>query len=276
MAQDPRKQVVFVGNCNAYDLANFFGGMASLADEFRFHPWSLHLNPTPTEEMMAILPNAHAMFIQNIAEAEAARDNFVPNGVTCHSFPSYLRRTYWPFDTLLFGKDELAAADAIKGGYVRFPDGLLGRLRTEVQDKYQRFNVYKDLAVTGAVPKNFVRLNEMEEDMFRHIDDVFQTKIGDYIIAHAKTEQTHHWIGHPAGAVYGLLMEYCMDKLGIKVELPAFEVLNAWSQMQVPVHPRIGEQLGLEWAKEDSTYFYGPTGLITWSDYVRMYINQLG
>lgn len=276
MSHAARKRVIFIGNCSAADLANFFRAMSSISDEFEFHAWELHINATPTPSLVEILPTAYAVFVLNIVEAEAARANFVPNGVPCHVFPLYLRRTYWPFDTLLFGKDELGTESAIKGGYVRFPDGLLGKLRTEVPNKFERFDVYRNLTVSGAVPKNFVRLNEIEEETYRHIDEIYQTKIGDYIISSSKNEQTHHWLGHYGGAIYGLLMEYCMAKMGIRAPLPDFTILDAWSQMQVPVHPIVGEQLGLKWATEDRLYTYGPTGPINWSDYVRMYINQLG
>ncbi len=71
-------------------------------------------------------------------------------------------------------------------------------------------------------------------------------------------------------------MAYCCEKLGIAPELPDPSALDAWGTMQVPIHPAVAEQLGLEWAQPGRHYHYVPMGHVTWEDFTRTYIRHLG
>ena len=270
-----RKKIVFAGNCNATDMCAAFADVDILRDDFVFHAIAFHATPVPSPELRVIVENAHAVFVQGIAEAERFRQASVPTSVRCHGYPNLLRRTFWPFDALVYGRDPLAEASAAALGHVRFPDGLLGRLRAEIPDPERRFIAYRDLDV-GGINKNFLRLLEMEDEMMMNIDHSYTCDLGRFVRENARTTQLFHWLGHPSGVLYVALMRYCCGKLGLEVALPDPSALDAWGAMQVPVHPRVAERLGLDWAAPDRVYRYGPVGETTWESYARMYIEKLG
>ncbi|CAA2157051.1 hypothetical protein MBRA_02468 [Methylobacterium brachiatum] len=275
MSSPKRKHVVFVGNCNASDLASFFSKINSLKDDFAFHPLALHITPTPSPELQAIVDTAHAVFIQGIAEAERYERESVPPGVARFGYPNLLRRAFWPFDGLIYGRDRLAEADAVKGGLVRFSDGLLAKLREDIPDPEKRFAVYRDLDVRGLV-KNFSRFLEMEDETLGSLDTTYRCHLGAFVRENTKTRQLFHWLGHPSGILYRELMAYCCEKLGVAPELPDPAALDGWGTMQVPVHPAVADQLGLEWARPGRRYHYVPMGHVTWEDFTRTYIRHLG
>ncbi|MCJ2132485.1 WcbI family polysaccharide biosynthesis putative acetyltransferase [Methylobacterium sp. J-026] len=275
MSASQIKNIVFVGNCNATDLVSFFSQITSLKDDFEFHPLALHITPTPSPDVQAIVDSAHAVFIQGIAEAERYERESVPPGVARLGYPNLLRRAFWPFDGLIYGRDRLAEADAAQGGLVRFPDGLLARLRDDVPDPEARFAAYRDLAVPGLV-KSFARFLEMENETLGALDATYRCDLGAFIRDNDRTRQLFHWLGHPSGILYRELMAYCCGKLGIAPELPDPSALDAWGTMQVPVHPAVAEQLGLEWAQPGRTYHYAPMGQVTWEAFTRAYIRHLG
>ena len=275
MAQTIRKQVLFVGNCNAHDLSLAFSALDGLRDDFAFHHLALHATPVPSPEIRQIAQEAHAVFIQNIAEAERFKEEHVPGGVRCFGYPNLMRRALWPFDGLVYGPDPLAEADAAKAGLIRFLDGLLGKLRTDVPDPEERFIAYRDLKASG-INRNFARLLEMEDEMLTHIDHIFECRLGQFVREHTRTDQLFHWLGHPSGLLYAALMRYCCEKLGLPDVRPQPSAVDGWSAMQVPVHPRVAEQLGLEWATPERVYTYAPLGPVTWEQYVKHYIRILG
>ncbi|MHB2208442.1 WcbI family polysaccharide biosynthesis putative acetyltransferase [Methylobacterium sp. CM6257] len=275
MKKEIRKQVLFVGNCNAHDLSLAFSAVDDLSDDFEFHHLALHATPSPSPEIAKITQEAHAVFIQNIAEAEKFRDDHVPNHVQCFGYPNLMRRALWPFDGLVYGRDTLAEEDAAKAGYVRFPDGLLGKLRTEIPNPEERFVAYRDLKVRG-INRNFSRLLEMEDELLTHIDGVYGCRLGQFVKERTRTDQLFHWLGHPSGLLYAALMNYCCEKLQLPSVTPPLSVIDGWSTMQVPIHPLVAEQLGLEWASPGRLYNYAPFGIVTWEQYVRYYIRFLG
>ena len=275
MFSSSRRHVVFVGNCNASDLASFFSQIDGLKGEFEFHAVALHVTPTPPPDMQAIVDRAHAVFIQGIAEAQRYEQDSVPPQVARFGYPNLLRRTFWPFDGLIYGRDRLAEADAAAGGLVRFPDGLLAKLRGDIPDPEARFVAYRDLAVPG-LAKNFARLLEMEDETLAAVDATYRCDLGAFVRDNARTQQLFHWLGHPSGLLYRELMAYCCGKLGIAPDLPDPSALDNWEAMQVPVHPAVAERLELDWAQPGRIYHYAPVGPVTWEDYTRMYIRHLG
>lgn len=275
MPRSSTKRVVFIGNCNAFDLASAFSEIEGLKDHLEFQHVALHVTPVPTPEVRQMLDTADTVFVQGIAEAEKFRVDFVPNSVRCIGYPNLMRRAFWPFDIFVYGKDKIAEDEAAKAGHIRFPDGLLGRLRSEIPNPEERFEAYRDLNV-GGINKNFIRLLEMEDDMLMQIDSLYGSKLGHFVRDSAKTDQLFHWVGHPSGLLYAALMSYCCDMLKILNVTPQPSKLDGWSAMQVPIHPRVADQLQLEWAPHNRVYRYTPFGDVTWEQYVKNYIEILG
>lgn len=270
-----KKIIIFAGNCNATDLAGFFSSVEVLKDDFEFHPIAFHITPVPGPEMMKMVEAADTIFIQGIAEAENFERTLVPNNVHRVGYPNLLRRAFWPFDGLIYGRDTVAEADAARGGPVRFTDGVLAKLRNEIADHEARFNAYRDLKVRGLV-KNFTRLLEMENENLENLDQTYGCALGAYLRQNARSKQLFHWLGHPSGLLYRELMSYCCDKLRLSIHLPDPSSLDGWGTMQVPIHPMVADQLGLDWAQPDRRYHYAPLGHPTWEEYTKMYIHHLG
>jgi hypothetical protein len=63
-----------------------------------------------------------------------------------------------------------------------------------------------------------------------------------------------------------------MRSLGISSDIPH---LAAFDQMQVPVHPKVAEALGVRWATPERKYRFRQEEL-TWEQYVRRYIDHYG
>ena len=70
-------------------------------------------------------------------------------------------------------------------------------------------------------------------------------------------------------------MQYLVRKLGIDQVYRPDATLDHLNRLQVPVHPKVAQALGVIWARENTRYHYGGEQ-ITWETYVRRYIEHYG
>jgi hypothetical protein len=70
-------------------------------------------------------------------------------------------------------------------------------------------------------------------------------------------------------------MQHLLKHLGIDEIYRPIASLDHLKRLQVPVHPKVAEALGVKWASENTKYLYGGEQ-ITWETYVRRYIEHYG
>jgi hypothetical protein len=70
-------------------------------------------------------------------------------------------------------------------------------------------------------------------------------------------------------------MQYLLRKLGMDQGYRPNSTLDHLRRLQVPVHPKVAQALGVTWVKENTKYLYSGEQ-ITWETYVRRYIAHYG
>jgi hypothetical protein len=179
----------------------------------------------------------------------------------------------WPFDHYNGPGDKEAYEREWPNLTFLYHDGLLARLRKEIPDRDERLLAYRSLSVDGII--NFARLHDFEKRRLTAMDKQFGCEIGQFILDNFQRRRLFYTTNHPNGQIIGMLMQYLLRQLGIGRGFRPNSTLDHLRRLQVPVHPKVAETLGVTWVKENTKYLYGGEQ-ITWETYIRRYIEHYG
>jgi hypothetical protein len=197
----------------------------------------------------------------------------IPERARIVRFPCLRLASPWPFDSQNGPGDARARTSPAEPPVFTHFDGLLARLRTEIPDPEARYRAYRSLALDGLV--NFRRMHQFEERRLAAQDRRFECAIGQFILENFRTSRLLGATGLPKPALYRLLLQWLLARLGIAGDYPDDGFLDAADGDEVPVHPAVALALGVTWADEGTTYrFHGEP--IRWEGYVRRYIEHFG
>ena len=107
------------------------------------------------------------------------------------------------------------------------------------------------------------------------MDKQFGCEIGRFILDNFQRRRLFYTTNHPNGQIIAMLMQYLLKHLGIDEAYRPNASLDHLKRLQVPVHPKVAQALGVKWAGESTKYLYGGEQ-ITWETYVRRYIDHYG
>jgi len=107
------------------------------------------------------------------------------------------------------------------------------------------------------------------------MDRKFDSKIGQFILETYRAKQIFYAPGHPTGMLFTMLLAYLMKHLHIAGFPPEVAAFDVFKTLEVPVHPKVAEVLGISWAFRDRVYRRGNENL-TWEAYTRCYIETYG
>jgi hypothetical protein len=266
-------RVVIVGNCQAAILAE---GLRSLPEahrlSVRYH--FVEIAENLLDSGRAELRGSNIVLAQDIAEfASYPLRGEIPQHVEVRPFPMLRFSTPWPFDTHNGLMDREATAREQTDPMFPNLDGALARLRREIPDPEARFQAYRRLKFDA--PLDPIKLARLEERRLAKMDTRHEVTIGAYILENFRKRHLFHSIGHPNGTVLSLLLEHLNRLTGLARSRPHRRNLDHLKNAQVPIHPRVAEQLGMRWASERKKYeFRGE--LVTWEEYTRHYIQHFG
>lgn len=272
--QSARRNVLVIGNCQAETVRQAFMRAAPLADRFRskYHFVELpkHLHDIGRRD----LADADVLLVQDISDWESypLREK-VRDGIEIIKFPLVRLASLWPFDHYNGPGDKEAYQREWPNLTFQYQDGLLGRLRRQIPDKEARFAAYRRLDMPGLV--NIARLHDFEQRRLLAMDRQFGFDVGAYILERFRHEQVFYTTNHPSGVVFGRLMQWLMRRLGLDERFPTIAQLDQLRRLQVPIHPKVAEALGVRWADENTRYLYEGRR-ITWERYTRAYIDHYG
>lgn len=214
------------------------------------------------------------VLIQDIGNfADYPLRDAIPTRARTITFPCLRLASLWPFDSQNGPGDAVARARGDEPPVFTHFDGLLARLRTLIPDPEARYQAYRALAVEGLV--NFRRMHQFEERRLNNLDSRFDCAIGRSILDNFRATRLFGATGHPKRALYFLLLEWLLPRLGIAGGYPDDSALEPADADEVPVHPLVARALDVAWADETTTYrFHGRQ--VSWEDYVRLYIRHFG
>lgn len=269
--QGLQKNLIIIGNCEAEMIHKGFHGDPALQKYFRSRYYDVNLGTHFHEEARRDLQNCNLLVVQDIGDWEdCPLRQWVPDRAEIIMFPCIRFASLWPFDGWNGPTDQHAIAQEAPNFTFSNLDGLLARLRKEIPDRDRRFEAYRSLDLAGIV--NYARLHDFETRRMLALDAKYDCEIGHFILDRFQSEQLFYTTVHPNRRLFGLLMANIMRSLGISSDIPH---LAAFDQMQVPVHPKVAEALGVRWATPERKYRFRQEEL-TWEQYVRRYIDHYG
>jgi hypothetical protein len=270
----PKTNVIIIGNCQAqtvYEaLIRTRAFNARLDVKYHFVGLQQDLHDLGRSE----LKHCNILLVQDIKDWESypLRPD-IPDDVPIIKFPLLHFASLWPFDHYNGPGDREAYERESPNLTFLYLDGLLARLRKEIPDRDQRLLAYRSLSVDGVI--NYVRLHDFEKRRLLAMDKQFGFEIGQFILEHFQKKRLFYTTNHPNWQIFAMLMQHLLKHLGIGEVYRPIASLDHLKRLQVPVHPKVAEALGVKWASENTKYLYGGER-ITWETYVRRYIEHYG
>ena len=270
-----RGPVVVVGNCLAEMIASSLPKVPIAAKRYEFVGVPLHLKSVADPDVRKSLSSASHVFMQAIATQHADLiQSVIPANCGVTVYPDLALRSLWPFDVHSADRDHDPAIAAKPDAPFRHHDSALAKLRQIEPDKKKRFERYRNLDFEWASAVD--RVIAAQQRFLESIDEQTGAYMGRFIARHYKSRQLFYDSVHPSAVVFQELCDFCWRKLELPNEVPVIEGMDGFKTWSVPVHPRIAERLGLEWASEYTRYQYGTLGEVTWGEWVRGYIDTFG
>jgi len=271
----PQKtKVLIVGNCQAQTIHEALVRSGDFYDrlDVKYHFVALQQN---LHELGKIeVENSDILLVQDIRDWEHyPLKPYIRDEARIIKFPLLHFASLWPFDHYNGPGDKEAYEREWPNLTFLYHDGLLARLRKEIPDREQRLLAYRTLSVDGII--NFTRLHDFERRRLTAMDKQFGFEIGAFILNSFQKRRLFYTTNHPNGQIIGMLLQYLLQQLEMNQGYRPNSSLDHLKRLQVPVHPKVAQTLGVTWAKENTKYLYGGEQ-ITWETYVRRYIEHYG
>jgi hypothetical protein len=269
-----KTRVLIIGNCQAQTIYEALMRSGELNDRLDAVYHFVGLQKDLQDSGRAEVESSDVLLVQDIRDWETyPLREYVRDGTQIIKFPLLHLASLWPFDHYNGPGDREAYEREWPNLTFLYHDGLLARLRREIPDPEERLRAYRTLSVDGVI--NFTRLHDFERRRLETMDKQFGCEIGQYILEHFRKRRLFYTTNHPNGQIIGMLMKYLLRQLGMDQSYRLNSSLDHLRRLQVPVHPKVAQALGVTWANERTKYLYGGEE-ITWETYVRRYIDHYG
>lgn len=269
-----KKQIVIFGNCQGNLLAEALRYHSGFSRYFSVKHHYMELPANLHEQGRRDLEECDLLLVQDIREWEQypLRDH-VRSDLPTLRYPCVRFASPWPFDAFNGPDDKLARNRDFPNFEFTYFDGLLARLRKEIPDPERRFNTYRTLEIERII--DFNRLHQFEQTRLEEMDRKFKAGIGAYILENFRKQQTFYTTAHPNGRIIRMLVRQVSKELGLSLRLWLPGSSDSLRRLQVPIHPKVAEALGIGWAGAGRKYLVRGQ-LVTWEDYFRKYISYYG
>jgi hypothetical protein len=269
-----RTRVLIVGNCQAQTVHEALARSGEFDDRLDVKYHFVGLQQNLHEHGRSEVESSEILLVQDIRDWEHyPLRSHIRKDVRIIKFPLLHFASLWPFDHYNGPGDKEAYEREWPNLTFLYQDGLLARLRKEIPDREERLLAYRSLSVDGII--NFTRLHDFEKRRLTAMDKQFGCEIGQFILDNFQRRRLFYTTNHPNGQIIGMLMQYLLWQLGIDRIYRSTAVLDHLRRLQVPVHPKVAEALGVKWADARTKYLYCGEQII-WETYVRHYIEHYG
>ena len=150
-------------------------------------------------------------------------------------------------------------------------DRFLNRLIHEERSPEYGLEAYLEADVT----RNIDRMYELYMDRQQRRDELCGFSIAPLVAANFRTEPLFFTPHHPGLRITLALAEQLFEKLDAAEAVGAMRD-RVWSSPfpwnRLPIHPKVAAHFGLTFADESTRYRYGPEALVTFRQWVVMYM----
>jgi hypothetical protein len=274
LASPQRTRILIVGNCQAQTVHEALVRSGEFSDRLDVKYHFVALQQNLHKQGRSEVESSDILLVQDIKDWEnyPLRPH-IRDDVRIVKFPLLHFASLWPFDHYNGPGDKEAYEREWPNLTFLYHDGLLARLRKEVPDREERLLAYRTLSVDGII--NFARLHDFEKRRLTAMDKQFGCEIGQFILDNFQRRRLFYTTNHPNGQIIGMLMRYLLRQAGMDQGFRPNSSLDHLRRLQVPVHPKVAEALGVKWADASTKYLYCGEQ-ITWETYVRRYIEHYG
>jgi hypothetical protein len=269
-----RTRVLIIGNCQAQTVHEALVRSGEFDDRLDVKYHFVALQQNLHEQGKAELETSDILLVQDIKDwDDYPLRPHIRDDVRVIKFPLLHFASLWPFDHYNGPGDREAYEREWPNLTFLYQDGLLARLRKEIPDREERLLAYRTLSVGGLI--NFTRLHDFEKRRLTAMDKQFGCEIGQFVLDNFQRRRLFYTTNHPNGQIIGMLMQFLLRRLGVDRAYRSIGILDHLRRLQVPVHPKVAEALGVKWADTNTKYLYCGEQ-ITWETYVRRYIEHYG
>jgi Polysaccharide biosynthesis enzyme WcbI len=274
MVLPQKTRVLIIGNCQAQTIGEALVRSGELNDRIDVKYHFVALQKDLQNFGRAEVESSDVLLVQDIRDWDTyPLRPYVRDDIQIIKFPLLHFASLWPFDHYNGPGDKEAYEREWPNLTFLYHDGLLARLRKEIPDREERLLAYRTLSVDGII--NFTRLHDFERRRLTAMDKQFGCGIGDFILRNFQRRRLFYTTNHPNGQIIGMLMQHLLRQLGLDQDYRPNSTLDHLRRLQVPVHPKVAQALGVKWADANTKYlYYGEQ--ITWETYVRRYIEHYG
>lgn len=269
-----KKRIVIFGNCQGNLLAEALRYHSGFTRHFSVKHHYMELPANLHEQGKRDLEECDLMLIQDIKEWQhyPLREH-VPDDMPTLRYPCVRFASPWPFDAFNGPDDKLARNRDFPNFEFTYFDGLLARLRKEIPDQERRFRAYESLQIERII--DFNRLHRFEQTRLEEMDNKFPAGIGAYILDNFRSRQIFYTTAHPNGRIMKMMVKQISKELGLSLNFWLPGSLNSLKRLQVPIHPKVAETLGIGWAHAGRKYLVRGEW-VTWEEYFRKYVAYYG
>jgi tetratricopeptide (TPR) repeat protein len=189
-------------------------------------------------------------------------------------FPMVTAMFLWPFHSGAHPRDANIPAEYRRVFTGNFGDRWLDRRLAAGEDPRAIVEHYRQPAVVSEARLD--RMIELVAQKQQERDAQADMKLGDYIMRHLTTERVFIHLHHPNLALFQLMLREVfarMDCTTAEIEraVGAYRA-SPFPPEEPPVHPRIAEHLGLQWATPGLAYRFYFGERLTWETFCARYV----
>jgi hypothetical protein len=262
-----------VGNCQAALLRDALQeAVGATAGPIFYHSFDAEVTSGRRQD----IARCRTLLVQDIKESDDYLERAgLPSHVKRLDFPCLRFSSLWPYDDFNGWRDSVARAQDEPDPDVYY-DGALGRLRRQGVATGDRLDPYRKLAIPGLLDPR--RIHAFEVRRLEDQDRRFGYTTGAMILEGFRASPLFYAVTRPNGALLRVLLGNVLQQLGLEsgAATRLSIDLDQLRSVQVPVHPAVGQRLGVEWATEARLYPGKDGRERTWDTYVRDYVARYG
>ena len=273
-AKSGKESIVIFANCQGGWFYNKLAAMHEIADNFeiKYIPNFDHPTIKPDEKDIEAIKKCSYLVSQVAVQyPEFKHYDSLPRNCSVIKIPSLAMNVLWPFQQ----PDPRSTPEP---GYEfgRFPygDSVLNEYISKNISPEEIVKIYMEMDLNKKI--NLARYLELYWEEVEYMDSLSDIKIYPVLYRSFKEEKTFDAINHPRNKLLWEVFKPIEDFILLNTGLGTYitdrdKFPHELGNVEMPIHPAIAREFGLEWAGAETKYKFRNSSL-TFEEYIYKYI----